>query len=484
MTHYQVLARKYRPQTFKDVLGQEPIVQTLKNALQRSTLAHAYLFCGSRGTGKTTLARILAKAINCSSLTADFEPCNACPSCQEIASGSSLDVLEIDGASHRGIDDVKTTLESVGYCPTHAKCKIYIIDEVHMLTKEAFNALLKTLEEPPANVKFFFATTEVHKIPPTIVSRCQRFSLQRIPSNLIIQKLRKIADEQSLSVEEAALFRVARFAEGGLRDAESLFDQLLSYSEGTLTLSTVNEVLGIIPQELFGKLDQAVVDADLGFAFQLAETLFNEGKELSHFLEDLTEHYKSILFTKIGSQNLLSEFDSSYKETLTAAAKIYTQEQCLYILDLIMQTQTTIKQAISPQIALEHLLTKIVRAKLRVPVEYLVRRLSELEDALSQHQKPQIMEEIPQKIAPTPLPVSPPQPAPKPAPAPVKTEVQVPMPKAKKPVQKAVSAPQVEEETLPLSAEDELKKKARQDTLMQFAAVELEGTIRKDTRRK
>lgn len=475
MAHYQVLARKYRPQTFKDVLGQEPIVQTLKNALERSTLAHAYLFCGSRGTGKTTLARILAKAINCSALSTDLEPCNACASCQEISSGASLDVLEIDGASHRGIDDVKTTLESVSYCPAHAKCKIYIIDEVHMLTKEAFNALLKTLEEPPANVKFFFATTEVHKIPATILSRCQRFSLQRIPASLIVQKLRRIAEELAIDVDDAALFRVARFAEGGLRDAESLFDQLISYSEGTLTVTTVNEVLGIMPQELFSQLDQAVLTADLAFAFRLADILFSQGKELSHFLEDLTEHFKGILYTKLACIDLLSDFDAAYKEALAAASRIYTQEQCLYILDTIMQTQATIKQAISPQIALEHLLTKIVRAKLRVPVEYLVRRLSELEQTLLPASAPPPHQEEEAAAKPPPPKEAVVQAD---APSKAKKQPQTPLPEQK------VEPKAVEQAVLQVSPEEELMRKAQHDTLMQFAAVELEGTVRKDIRRK
>lgn len=451
MKHYQVIARKYRPQLFKDVLGQDPIVQTLKHGLERSSLAHAYLFCGSRGTGKTTLARILAKAINCTSLSADFEPCNSCTSCLEITSGSSLDVLEIDGASHRGIDDVKTTLDSVSYCPSHAKCKIYIIDEVHMLTKEAFNALLKTLEEPPPNVKFFFATTEVYKIPATIVSRCQRFSLQRIPLGLIVQKLRHIAEDESLSTEDAALFRIARFAEGGLRDAESLLDQMITYSDSSITLSTVNEVLGVLPQELFLQLDEAVAYSDLAFAYRLANMIYNQGKELSHFLEDLIEHYKGILYTKLAASDLLTDFDPSYKEALAKSSKTYTQEQCLYILDTIMQAQVSIKQAISPQIALEHLLTKIVRAKLRIPVEYLVRRLSELEQTIEK-------KSASVQVEPPNMP---------------KQQIEAKL------EAKIESKPEVN-----LNPEEELKKKARHDTLMQFAAVELGTSVRKDTRRK
>ncbi|MBU6447179.1 MAG: DNA polymerase III subunit gamma/tau, partial [Verrucomicrobia bacterium] len=206
---YQVLARKYRPQSFRDVLAQDAAVTTLKNAIRFDKVAHAYLFCGSRGVGKTTLARLFAKALNCQSLTADFEPCNQCSSCHEISSGQSLDVIEIDGASNRGIDDIRQINETVGYAPSRGRYKIYIIDEVHMLTKEAFNALLKTLEEPPEQAKFFFATTEAHKVLPTIISRCQRFDLARIPPSLIVSKLGEIALDLNRMVDKEALELIA-----------------------------------------------------------------------------------------------------------------------------------------------------------------------------------------------------------------------------------------------------------------------------------
>jgi DNA polymerase-3 subunit gamma/tau len=479
-TDYQVLARKYRPQTFSQVLGQEPIVQTLKHALKRNTVSHAYLFCGSRGTGKTTLARILSKALNCSNISEDFEPCNSCSFCHEINSGSSLDMIEIDGASHRGIDDIKTISESVSYCPSHGKWKIYIIDEVHMLTKEAFNALLKTLEEPPAKVIFIFATTESHKIPATIVSRCQRFNLQRIGAPLISQKLRRIADDLGVTVEDSTLLRLARFAEGGLRDAESLFDQLISYSDGTLTDKTVHDVLGIMPQELFLDLDKAVFSADIAFAFRLTQTLFSQGKELSHFLEDLTEHYKTLLFVKLSCNDLLTSLDASYKEALTESAKLYTQEQCLYILDLIMQTQSSIKHAVSQQLSLEHLLTKIVRAKQRVPVDYLVQRLSELEQSRRSDTEvpPEHSEVARQPVAKSTAPAAKPQAAPTAAPVQKVAAEPAPIaPKAAVPL-----APIVPSAPLPGLPIDP-HSKARHDTLMQFAAVELEGTIRKDIRK-
>src|SRR3989344_5068218 len=234
---YQVIARKYRPQSFSDVVGQGPAVTTLKNAIRFDKVAHAYLFCGSRGVGKTTLARLFAKALNCSSPTSDLEPCNECPSCVEITSGQSLDVIEIDGASNRGIDDIRQINETVGYAPALGKYKIYIIDEVHMLKKEAFNALLKTLEEPPEKAKFFFATSEPHKGLPTIISRCQRFDLARIQPSLIASKLGSIARDLNRDVEPAALHLIASFAEGSLRDAESLFDQILCFAQNQIAAS-------------------------------------------------------------------------------------------------------------------------------------------------------------------------------------------------------------------------------------------------------
>ncbi len=257
MPEYQVLARKYRPQTFAEVIGQEAIITTLKNAIKNKRLAHAYLFCGSRGTGKTTLARILAKALNCQHPTPEGEPCNQCASCKEITSGHSLDVLEIDGASHRGIDDVRQINETVGYATSSGCYKIYIIDEVHMLTKEAFNALLKTLEEPPPKVLFFFATTEPHKVLPTILSRCQRFNLTRIPLEKIASKLREICQDLGIAIDEAALRLIAGRAEGGLRNAESLLDQIISFHEGPISLESAAAILGVMSRDSLFALDSA-----------------------------------------------------------------------------------------------------------------------------------------------------------------------------------------------------------------------------------
>ncbi len=394
---YQVLARKYRPQAFRDVVGQEAAVTTLKNAIQFQRIAHAYLFCGSRGIGKTTLARLFAKALNCQTPTTELEPCNQCPSCLEITSGQSLDVIEIDGASNRGIDDIRQINETVGYAPSHGRYKIYIIDEVHMLTKEAFNALLKTLEEPPEHAKFFFATTEPHKVLPTIISRCQRFDLARIQPGLIASKLQQIATDLSRTVEPEALQLIATFSEGSLRDAESLFDQILCFSDATITSSIVRQTLGLVPQELFHSLDQAFSAYHLPYAFELVDQLFQTGKDLGHFLEQLIEHYRNIVNAKCRQNDSFPP------------AKFYTQQQAIHILDLLIQTESGFQKSSFQRIALESLLLQIIRSKHRVPIEVLVRNLTDNADRITLPAEPE--KKAPEKPLPPEAPkVEKPQP--------------------------------------------------------------------------
>lgn len=482
---YQVFARKYRPQRFSEVIGQEAIVTTLVNAIKHNRLAHAYLFCGSRGTGKTTLARVFAKALNCLQPTPDHEPCNSCSSCKDIAGGHSLDVLEIDGASHRGIDDIRQINETVGYATSSGKYKIYIIDEVHMLTKEAFNALLKTLEEPPAKVKFFFATTEPHKVLPTILSRCQRFNLNRIPVEKIAAKLRQITDELGIKADDEALRLLANRAEGGLRDAESLLDQILAFHEGDLDAATVAAVLGIMPRDILFDLDKAGKDGNLSMGFEVANQLFSQGKDLVHFVETLTDHYRTILMFKLaGRAAPFLSLSNTEKDRYEQSAKLYTQEQCLTILDMLLEAQNQIRFAPSGRIALEAILMRIMRTHHRLPVEYLVRRLAELEQAVAGSPKP-----IPEPIQEAKAPQPPPRPTVSEDPTPTRAElglkepVKAPAapPAPPPPLQKKESAPvelgsRPTEEAKAASA----KRQGQYDTLLQFAAVELEGTIQKN----
>ena len=346
-TKYQVLARRYRPQRFCEVIGQEPAVTTLKNALRFGKAAHAYLFCGSRGVGKTTLARLFAKALNCLEKGADMEPCNQCSSCLEIGTGQSLDVIEIDGASNRGIDDIRQINETALYSPSLGRYKIYIIDEVHMLTKEAFNALLKTLEEPPEKAKFFFATTESHKVLPTIVSRCQRFDLGRIQLSQITSKLEQIASDLERTAESEALHLIAAFSEGSLRDAESLFDQILCFAEGTVTAAAVRTALGLISQEHFFALDQAFSEAKAPFAFELVSILFSSGKDLSHFYEQLIEHVRNLSSARLllgeeGKLALAFRISQPATSNLRASTPFF---QCLYLLEYLLRAESQLQKS-------------------------------------------------------------------------------------------------------------------------------------------
>ncbi|MBX7067724.1 MAG: DNA polymerase III subunit gamma/tau [Parachlamydiales bacterium] len=475
---YQVLARKYRPKTFRDVVAQDAAVTTLKNAIRFDKIAHAYLFCGSRGVGKTTLARLFAKALNCQSLTAEFEPCNQCPSCQEISSGQSLDVIEIDGASNRGIDDIRQINETVGYAPSKGRYKIYIIDEVHMLTKEAFNALLKTLEEPPEQAKFFFATTEAHKVLPTIISRCQRFDLARIPASLIAAKLGEIAIDLNRTVEKEALELIAAFSEGSLRDAESLFDQILCFSEETITAAIVRQTLGLAPRELFNSLDQAFSSCHLPYAFELVEQLLQTGKDLAHFLEQLIEYYRNVVLHK---------------------SKTYTQAQALHILDLLIAAESGFQKSAYQRIALESILLQIIRSKNRIPIEVLVRHLTENADKINlppaEPTKPieaPIVVEAPKPALPPPIVVEAPKPV-KPVEAPIIVEAPKPAPppavEAPKPVVEAppvlktvpfnpYSVRQEEVKEPPKPSQVTQKPQSHYDTIIRFAAVEFEGTVK------
>ena len=358
---YIALSRKYRPTTFDEVTGHEVAITILKNQLSSKKLAHAYLFTGLHGTGKTTLARIFAKSLNCDN-PSGANPCNACTSCKEITASTSLEVLEIDGASNRGIDDIRNINETVGYATFQGKYKIYIIDEVHMLTKEAFNALLKTLEEPPANTKFFLATTEPHKIPATILSRCQRIDLKRIDTKQIKAKLLGIKEELSLPISDDALSVISRLGEGSMRDAESLLESIIAYSDKNIGVKEIYHILGIPAKELFFQLDKAFEKEDSGAIFDLAETLFSSHTNLTSLIDELAMHYKFIaktLLHKEDSSLLTEEEKNGYKE----ATSIYSYAAVLEILSILADTYHYQFPPISKRIHVELLLQKILSCK-------------------------------------------------------------------------------------------------------------------------
>ena len=465
--NYQVIARKFRPQSFADVKSQDAIVTTLRNAIRFNRIAHAYLFCGTRGTGKTTLARLFAKALNCENLSENTEPCNKCSSCREITNGNSLDVLEVDGASNRGIDDIRRINETASYAPSSGKFKVFIIDEVHMLTKEAFNALLKTLEEPPSHVTFIFATTEVHKVLPTILSRCQRFNLNRISFDSIVDKLNLIANKLEIKAEEDVLRYIAASADGGLRDAESLFDQIVACSSGEISYESVCNILGLVPKERFFELNKAGQKYDLAFAFDLANEIFTTGKDITHFMDTLIEHFRHLLLTKVSGIKGLQGHSEEEKQRYLETSKYYTEEQCLTIIEILIETSKTMKIASSQRVLLETALCSVIRVHHRIQVGELVQRLSDLEGRLQNTPT----EELPpaELVKETAFQTKH---------SPHQSSVLLEKKKTtSSPVPAAVKTENVSNTTSIVDL-DALEKQ-RLDTILQFAAVELEGTVKK-----
>ncbi|MBU4306159.1 MAG: DNA polymerase III subunit gamma/tau [Candidatus Omnitrophica bacterium] len=373
-------ALKYRPKDFDEIVDQEHIAVTLKNAISRDKLAHAYLFSGPRGIGKTSTARILAKALNCIKGPTP-KPCNKCDSCVQISEGRSMDVLEIDGASNRGIDEIRTLRDNVKFAPSFCRFKIYIIDEVHMLTTEAFNALLKTLEEPPAHVKFIFATTEPHKVLPTILSRCQRFDFHKITSEGIIAKLKQLCREENIQCEEEALFALTRASEGSLRDAEVVLDQLNSFSSGKITLEAVNSVLGLVSQEVIFNISDQLDKPHTADNLALLDNLIQQGKEPAQLIGSLIEHFRNMMLVKCGCSQLVV-LPKEDKERLDGQSKSFALENILYCISVLTQTQERMKRQGLGRLLLEMALVKLSRQEELLPLSVLLEKLRKLEERL------------------------------------------------------------------------------------------------------
>ncbi|HOB98552.1 MAG TPA: DNA polymerase III subunit gamma/tau [Verrucomicrobiota bacterium] len=375
---YQVIARKYRPQRFADVVGQEHVTQTLANAVRQNRIAHAYLFCGPRGTGKTTIARIFAKCLNCTNgPSVDFLDEDS--KCIEIAEGRSIDVLEIDGASNNGVEQVRELRETVKYAPASSAFKIYIIDEVHMLSAAAFNALLKTLEEPPAHVKFMFATTDPQKVLPTILSRCQRFDLRRIPTALIVRHLEKIARAEGVQVEGAALYAIARGADGGMRDAESTLDQLISFCGNTIGEPDVLSMFGLTAQAQILALANAMLGGQADVVLRELDALAQAGKDLGRLLTDLLGHFRNLLVYQVSRGDLdLLEVSEAEAAALKEQAPRIDTEPLTRMLEILTDTEARLGDAVSKKITLEVALLKTIQARSALSLDAVLQRLNQL----------------------------------------------------------------------------------------------------------
>jgi DNA polymerase III subunit gamma/tau len=384
---YEVFARKYRPQTFDDLVGQAHVSRTLKNAVAQNRLAHAYLFVGPRGIGKTSTARILAKALNCVK-GPTVNPDNTCDNCKEIAAGNSLDVLEIDGASNNGVEQVRELRENVRYAPSKSRYKIYIIDEVHMLTAAAFNALLKTLEEPPPHVKFIFATTEPQKVLPTIVSRCQRFDLHRIPAKLIADHLQFIAKKEKITLEPAAAHAIARGAEGGLRDAESMLDQLVAFCGEKISENDVLNVFGFTSEQtvvdLTGKILRGETAAALDVLYQQCEV----GKDMMRLMSDLISYLRDLLVFKAKPDAVADDVDPELQKALGQQSDLVENDRLLDLIDQFAQAEGRMKWAPNKKLHFEVAIIKAIQSLNQATLDEVIEKLGELRDGKSSTPKP------------------------------------------------------------------------------------------------
>lgn len=383
---YLVLALKYRPQTFDEIVGQEHVSKTLKNAITSGKVAHAYLFSGPRGIGKTTTARILAKALNCKGGPTS-QPCNKCTSCVEIVRGSSIDVLEIDGASNRGIDEIRALRENVKFAPVSSRYKIYIIDEAHQITHDAFNALLKTLEEPPRHVIFMLATTQPERIPPTILSRCQRFSFKLIPQKKIFDRLNYIVGKEKLKIEKEVLDLIAYRGEGSLRDAQSLLDQVISYTGGKkIDLQETNFILGVLPFERLVEFSDLIAEHKAKEILSLIDEITESGYNLHQFIKDLRQHFRNMLLIKVAGENTkILQLPDKHLKILLKKGGQFTEENLVRIIDLLSKTYESMKWSEQPRLVIEVDMFRLCQPY--IPIGEIIERIRRLEKSLTLEEK-------------------------------------------------------------------------------------------------
>ncbi|MCS7000766.1 MAG: DNA polymerase III subunit gamma/tau [Bacteroidota bacterium] len=382
-SEYVVTARKWRPLRFEEVVGQDHVTTTLRNALASGRIHHAYLFCGPRGVGKTTTARIIARAVNCAAPRNGIEPCNQCDSCQDILNGRSLDVVEIDGASNNSVEDVRRIRENAKYPPAYGKFKVYIIDEVHMLSASAFNALLKTLEEPPPHLLFIFATTEPHKVPATIQSRCQRFDFHRMDTRTIASHLRRIAQAESVQIDDDALYTIARFADGSMRDAQSLFDQVRAFSTDTITGSTVRQSLHILGDDVYFAITDAILTRDLAAAFALSQQIISQGFDVHQTILGLLEHLRNALTVRVtGTTDLVDAADETRHQYRQLAQQL-TEEDLVQMMTIVANAEQQLRYTSHPRLRFELLLAQLVHLPTACDIGTLIAQLEQWQGAAS-----------------------------------------------------------------------------------------------------
>jgi DNA polymerase-3 subunit gamma/tau len=374
--------RRWRPKTFEELIGQERITRTLQNAIKSGRTSHAYLFAGHRGTGKTTTARILAKALNCANGPTPH-PDNTCPQCEAINRGVSMDVIEIDGASNTSVDDVRDLKEKIVLAPTEGRYKVYIIDEVHMLSTSAFNALLKTLEEPPAHAVFVLVTTEPHRIPPTVLSRCQRFDFRRVSFAEIVQRLRTIAQQEGIAIEDAALAQIARTADGSVRDAESVLDQLSAYTDGVIERSLVNTVLGLVDEDVSAAFAEATLRRDVAAALRLAQEVADAGKDIRQVVRAVLEYFRDLLLVKTCGPQAAHILDAPQEHYARLAAQVAdaSVSDLLRAVRVLAEASSDARWSTQPRLALEVALVRLARPEMDPSLEGVMARLDRLEAA-------------------------------------------------------------------------------------------------------